>query len=191
MLGPAARELLLGAEAAQLQHRSAVLAWLRQCQVLVCLWQGWCCAMPAPPRHEGSVTVELCPRDVPAWISPSSGTSVPCLVFQDRMALRFQGAVTLQKNTALQTLLCHLHPEQIRTSSSLCQTHPNHPRSPVCLRPLVPPCACSPETFMHGSSTRDFTRSYYLYNLFKLDYGAFFIACLSILCFIVCCSDWF
>lgn len=148
-------------------------------------------AVPCQHHHPTRDLVELHPLDVPAWISPSSGTFVPWLVSQDRMALSFQGAVTLQKNAALQTLLCDLHPKQIRTSSSLCQTHPNHPRSPACLRLLVPPFACSRETFMHGSSTRDFTRSYYLYNQFKFDYDAFFIACLSILCFIVCCSDWF
>lgn len=112
-------------------------------------------------------------------------------VSQDKMALSLWGAiVTLLKSTALHTLLRDLHPKQICSSSSFCQTHPHHPRSPVCLGLLVPPYAYSCKTFMHGSSTRDFTRSYYVSNLFKLDYGAFLMLCLSILCIIECCWNW-
>lgn len=150
-------------------------------------------AVPCQRHHTavGSMLVELCPPDVPAWISPISATFVPWLVFQDKMALSLRGAiVTLLKSTALHTLLRDLHPKQICSSSSFCQTHPNHPRSPACLGLLVPPYAYSCKTFMHGSSTRDFTRSCYVSNLFKLDYGAFLMLCLSILCIIECCWNW-
>lgn len=88
MLRPAAPELLLGAEAAQLQPRSAVLAGLGKARLLcvsdkdgaLLCHQAAVGSVPCQHHHAavGPVLVEeLCPPDVPAWISPRSGTFVP------------------------------------------------------------------------------------------------------------------